>query len=54
VKPVPAPLRRGGILTTGCFLGYVVGAADGGWVFLVLTYALAWISIEIVTLLTEE
>jgi hypothetical protein len=51
---VPEPLRRGGILATGCFLGHAVGAADGGWVFLVLTYTLAWVSIEIVTLLSEE
>jgi hypothetical protein len=50
----PAPLRRGGILVTGSLLGYTVGAADGGWVFLVLTFALAWVSIEIVDLLTEE
>jgi hypothetical protein len=53
MKPVAAPLRRGGILATGSLLGYWVGDAHGGWIFLVLTYALAWVVVEIVDLLTE-
>lgn len=53
MKPA-APMRRGGNLATGSLLGYVTGAADGGWQFLLLTFALAWVSVETVSLLTEE